>query len=77
MTRFCKDCKYFSTFSVDGFIHDSCERPTGEVDLVYGTPVVDSHNPAVERSHGECGPEGKHFEKRRSFFMRFLKRDEE
>ena len=77
MTRFCKDCKHFDEFSVDGFIYDSCKRPTGKVDLVYGTPVVGRHDPSVERSLGECGPEGKHFEKRCSFSMRFLKRDEE
>lgn len=77
MNKFCKDCKHFREYLLDGFTDSFCKRPTGETDLVHGESVTATYNPYAERSHGECGPEGKHFEKNQPFLMRFLKTGKE
>lgn len=74
MSKLCKDCKHFSEFNVDGFTDSFCTRPTGELDLVYGKPLLNVNVPDNERRYGGCGPEGKHFEQNPSFFVKFLKR---
>lgn len=73
MSKFCKDCKHFSSYSLDGFIHTFCTRQTGEIDLVHGKPVTNTYSPDAERKRGVCGKEGKLFEKKPPFLMRFFK----
>ena len=63
--KICFKCKHFQD--------QYCQRPTGEVDLVHGTPVTASLYAAEERKgvgEKKCGSDGKFFEEKASLYKK-------
>lgn len=68
--KICFKCKHFQDK------HQYCQRPTGEIDLVSGTPVTISQYASDERKGigaKKCGSGGRFFEEKVSFYKKYIK----